>query len=258
MEEPGDPIVFKRPKRSLAVRYFNGPTFLCTPKWGGTRGYVGYGTVKYVDDEGKDETRDFDTGRGGIGPGPKDGTCPNAATRRLRELAGWSALLAHRPGDDPYETKESTPRAELRRSLGSQPYAKAGTKNAWQAHHTVPSSQPGANDMRELLFRCRIHPNQAANGVYLRGSGLLKGKDAYIDLVKHDDNHDTALHKRAYHGDTFGRDYVSRLRSRYLGNALEDYPESCSSSGRTYVLGKLSDAADALIVSRFGVEDPDH
>jgi hypothetical protein len=257
-------IEFSRPHKIPALKYVNGPSYLCAPQWGGERKFVAYGQIKYIDSTGFDVTRDFDTGRGGTffgikKPGPMPATCPNAQTRRKRELAGWRKLLLFGPEDDPLLTgRPSTPRAELKRSLGPQPYAKSGTKNAWQAHHTVPSAQRGADDMRELLFRCRIHPNEAQNGVYLRGSGLLKSKDAYLDLVDYDERHGTTWHKRAYHGDTFGGDYVSRLRSKYLSGDLRDFPENCSLSGEDRVRGHLSDAAQALRKSSFGVEDDHH
>jgi hypothetical protein len=257
------PIVFKRPKRSLSLAYFNGPTFACAPGWGGTRKYAAYGQIKYIDDDGPDSTRPFDTGRGGTfagikEPGPLPATCPTAPIRRLRELAGWDTLLSFGPGEDPDAARPSSPSSELRKSLGDAPYAKAGTKRAWDAHHTVPVSQPGADDMRELLFRCRIHPNGATNGVYLRGSGLLKRKAAYADLVDYDRRHDTTYHKRAYHGDTFGGDYVRRLRSNYLADDLRNNPESCTDDARDRLAGSLHAAADRLRASTFGVEDPDH
>ena len=112
--------------------------------------------------------------------------------------------------------------------------------------------------MRELLFRCRIHPNEPQNGVYLRGSELLKGKPAYLDLVAYDERHGTTWHRRAYHGDTFGNDYVSRLRSKYLSGDLHDFPEKCSAAGEDRVRNHLSGAAQALRQSSFGVEDADH
>jgi hypothetical protein len=119
-------------------------------------------------------------------------------------------------------------------------------------------SQPTADDLRELLFRCRIHPNAAGNGVYLRGSGLLKRKPAYAHLVGYDRRHGTAYRKRAYHGDTFGGDYVAKLRSGYLADELRNNPETCSFSASAEVLASLRAAAGRLIASQFGVENPDH
>jgi A nuclease family of the HNH/ENDO VII superfamily with conserved AHH len=219
------------------------------------RKYAAYGEIKFVDNQGADDYYEWDSGRGGpfFGietPGPANGTCPGARLRRERELAGWRHLRFRSPDGQ----REGSSRRLLNDSLDDAPWAPPGTKRAWSAHHIVPEKEAGADDMRELMFRCHVHPNESWNGVYLRGSGLRKDKDAYTELVQYDKAHHTVYRRRAYHYDTQVRNYPVLLRRKHLRHHLRETREECANENRDPLRFSLRGAANKLIVSDFGVE----
>ena len=108
--------------------------------------------------------------------------------------------------------------------------------------------------MRELMFRCHIHPNEATNGVYLRGRGLRSDEQAYDDLVQYDQNHGTTYHWRTYHPDTVTNLYVAILRGQYLRSHLKANRDTCEIDNRSGVRSSVRDAADAMKDGNFGVE----
>jgi hypothetical protein len=165
-------------------------------------------------------------------------------------LAGWRAQRLYTPAG----VKKGSASKALRDSIGSPPWKPTGVKRAWAAHHVVPIAQPGANDMRALMFRCHVHANSLFNGVYLRAFPLRKDKSAYDEVAAHYDNASTGPHKAAYHGNTQGQNYVRILRRKYLGRHLRANLETCSDLDVASDLysGPNSD----LEKSEFGVERP--
>lgn len=256
--DPGDLgagfIEFEAPDEFGHILYDNGPKYLCEPRAGGKQEYVAFGTIEYMDDQGADVTVEWDSGRGGgflgwdIGPQPKKATCPTAKVRRQRELAGWRAQRLYTPTP----VKKSSATAALRSELGSPPWKPPGTKRAWDAHHLVPLGQPGADDMRQLMFRCGVHANASDNGVYLRGYGLRKDRSAYDELLEEAEG----AAQRAYHGDTYGLKYVRLLRKKYLAPILRKHREVCTPWDGLY--DALAAARSDLRDSEFGVEKPNH
>lgn len=68
-------------------------------------------------------------------------------------------------------------RSSFRNNLlngGSLPddHAKSPGLTGWQAHHIVPVLERGASEAQALALRCGVPPNQAVNGVFLRGPSL--------------------------------------------------------------------------------------
>jgi hypothetical protein len=225
---------------------------ICSSSGAGTHEWVAYGTVHF---DGRDQ--DFDSGFNQA----REITCPSESVLRARDLSGWRVLSRMAVEID--DTTNDSPSSQLRKDMGAQPWAPSGVRRPWEAHHTVPiRSNPADDPMRELLFHCRIHPNDSSNGIFLRGSGLHRktnGGANYQALVSHDAATGTKYHERAYHGDTFKAQYGQILASDYLADRLADHDlwDYCTVPNRDDVLADLSDAANHLIVSDFGVENPD-
>jgi hypothetical protein len=104
--------------------------------------------------------------------------------------------------------------------------------------------------------------NEAANGVWLRGSGLRqkrggRKRKAFKQLEEHDAANGTTLHKRTYHPDTYRNHYgyINKLTSN-ARFALQEAPEACSDD--TTLRGVLSAARANLRAGSFGVEQPGH
>lgn len=221
---------------------------LCTPEAGGTRQYVLYGTIKFVRDGAVDLVEHIysepDKAR--------DGVCPDAGKRRLREAAAYSVLSRYRVNTaDP---ALRSPSSQLRLELGSEPYKPQGVVRGWDAHHVIPVRDRRARIFRARAFRCKVHPNDPRNGLYLRGFGLRKtrnGKEtrAYRDLK----TVSPALAGRAYHADTFGDLYFTRLDTR-----LAVVPEYCQTPDRNALVGSMSGVSGDLATSRLGVEQAGH
>lgn len=186
----------------------------------------------------------------------KDFKCPSAPDRRRAENNGWRALLKTRSdgGDTPSAS------AALARALGDAPYRPSQIKDrgdAWQAHHIVPQTQSAADTLQRLLFRCQVHPNEKANGVWLRATQLrktpTKSKPSYYPALKdRDRRHGTSLAKRAYHGDTYAGAYANALKSqRYFGQYFGSIYErtDCTAAKRDDIRDTLGAIDTALKVS---------
>jgi hypothetical protein len=201
------------------------------------KAYVVYGRYRYTDDFGaKTDWYDFNTPVND----PRFERCPSAGLIHKRQLAGWSYLLSYSAD---YLTNANKRAAHggtywLRDALGGKPYYPAGTKRPWDAHHIVPQrGRPryAYDDVKALLFRACVHPNRAANGVYLRGSGLRRTRNGtsnpnYRKLQQYDRDPDTALAERTYHGDTFRNVYSDELHTA-LHSQLPVEDQTCSSGG---------------------------
>lgn len=232
---------------------FTGIRNFCVPVSSGRRSYIVIGTVKYIRSGGtRDVTERFATEIDNA----KELTCPDAGLRRFREAKAFQALSRFSP--DRGDPVKRTARRQLRRSLGPQPTAPSGVSRAWEAHHIVPVGESQARAARALAFRCRFHPNENQNGIYLRGAGLRKTRNgrttaAYAELQRTE----PGLATRTYHADTFGNKYgyTDELGGRVAG-ALQQYPEHCSSSDpfRSAIRG----LGIALREGSSGVEQPGH
>lgn len=195
----------------------------------GTNNWTVMGTITYYRSQAVTVTHDYQTDRNN----PEHLHCPTRDERRAQVLAGWRHL-SRRPVDG---GKPGAPSSRLRASLGPPPWAPANVDYAWDAHHIVPIKD-GANDdlakvlgdaLRVALFRCAVHPNEARNGVYLRGRNLKKtlsdgitANPSYVALKRHS----AALARRTWHADTTGAsnvlEYLSWVSNVVNTNQLQD------------------------------------
>ncbi|WP_205699464.1 AHH domain-containing protein [Conexibacter sp. SYSU D00693] len=170
--------------------------------------------------------------------------------RRLREAAAYSTLGKYSRDTGDLQTRP--PARQLRLVLGDEPFKPAGVQRGWDAHHIIPTGDRRARVQRARSFRCRLHPNLAANGIYLRGPGLRKtrnGKEtrAYRQLRESAPD----LAQRTYHADTFQNAYFDRLEQ-----TIAVVPEYCKPANRTAMLDSLAVAKTRLHAGNFGVERP--
>lgn len=219
----------------------------------GTNDYVVAGTIKYIQPQAVDVTNDYNTDWNN----PAHLRCPTIAERQTQVLAGWHWLARRSVGG----TVRGTPRAMLRGALGAQPYAKHGLRYAWDAHHVVPWNEPGAADLQVAFFRCGIHPNSTANGLYLRGRTLKKTladgattNPNYTDLQAHS----STLAAYTWHYDTTGSSnvggYLDALRSVLHP---ENYRDRCPIGGS--LRDDLDTVKDRLKTSSLGtIARPNH
>jgi hypothetical protein len=208
----------------------------CVPgagkKDGGARDWIVTGKMVFDNAYGRDVTVPFANDH----VHPRHVWCPNRSVRRDRRIAAWNALAG------------SSASSRLRQALGPVPYRPAGVQVGWEAHHTVPEGSPNATAERELLFRCRIHPNQKENGVYLRAADLRRDTAAWQSLNQ---TH-PALAMRTYHADTFGKSYYQRLDDDFA--PVLHQGETCTPAMRTSTLSILGAIDSALEHGTYGVE----
>lgn len=235
--------------------YRKGAHNFCIPASGGRKKYVLKGVLKYHrGSDGKDlayrRITSFNR--------EKEMLCPTAPTRRFREAHAYSRLAKYHP--DLADDRRTSPSRQLRRVLGEQPHIPSAAKrNAWDAHHIIPTNDHRARHLRALSFRCGIHPNEDSNGIYLRGSGLRKTRAgrktrAFRQLEQYDRETGNRFHMRAYHADTFRNLYFELLTGRasaVLANSAERCPVSNWSLSDV-----LREAEEDLARSAFGVEQP--
>ncbi len=248
-------VITIRPRSFHDVKV-RGISAICMPNMAGNRDYIVVGQLRYVRDEALPYTREFwtdidDTVRVG---------CPVESERRRREVAGFRAMLKLN-ARDPEDTRRRSSSAQLRRTLGHEPWAPDGVKRPWAAHHVVPGSEARAADIQALMFRCKVHPNHARNGVFLRGDGLRRTlrstgrpNPAYLKLQAHDALVRAAYADRAYHPDTRRDEYFDDLRGR-MSNVLRTQTERCP-NGQNDLHEVLQNAVGALAGGTFDVGTP--
>lgn len=153
--------------------------------------------------------------------------CPDKESDRIR----WQAAAFHSRAH--YAWIESSPDQSVRKKrgpsnwlrdgedgLGEQPWPpKEHTRNAWAAHHLIPTGEPFAREVRAMAYRCALPPNHRINGIFLRASGLERGGDAYEQRKWLDARTGKHYHQRVFHADT-QFDAYGRLLKQEFRDAL--------------------------------------
>jgi len=174
-----------------------------------------------------------------------------AGTNSYQARITWTFSLPIKPGDpldinflntqnSPYlktdcgdaaawrKAAGSSPSRTLRKNLiaaGDVPDAFSKTKvpqGYFDAHHIVPTADPTASEARALAYRCfiatspRVSPNDAKNGVFLRGHRLKSNQHSYkYDL----DDNDRRLQ---YHPGLYRNEYGMEI-TKGLAAAIDSH-----------------------------------
>jgi A nuclease family of the HNH/ENDO VII superfamily with conserved AHH len=245
----------KAPKQLDDV-IFRGVNYDCVasdPDLDGTNDYVVAGTIKFIRPQAVDVTLDYNTDFNN----PAHLHCPTVAERQRQVLAGWHWLAVRSVSG----AAKGPASVRLRATLGPQPYTPHGVKYAWDAHHVIPWNEENAADLQVALFRCGVHPNSTANGLYLRGRSLRKtladGTTAnpnYQDLQAHS----STLAAYTWHYDTTGLSNVNYYlgQMRAIINPAQ-YRDRCSIGNS--LAADLATVKDKLKTSTLGaVAKPNH
>lgn len=210
---------------------------------GSTRNWIVAGKIHYDRPKGyRDVTHEFYNDLAH----PRQVWCPNRTLRMARRITAWNELARHVHRN--YGAGRGAPSTQLRVALGQQPWAPPGVDKPWAAHHIVPHGARKALLARELLFRCRVHPNEGLNGVYLRASTLRRYTPAWYSLERRDPR----LARRTYHPDTMADLYYARMNG-YLSLALGG-GEACTNRVRSETLYRMRLMRAALERGAFGAE----
>jgi hypothetical protein len=178
--------------------------------------------------------------------------CPSLEEHARRQVAGWRYISRYREALT--FTGVAAPHLQLRRELGDQPYVPPGTGHRpWAAHHIVPWNHAAVRRVHALFFKCLIHPNERANGFYLRGPGLRRDTRAYQSLQQ---TH-PQLASRTYHGDTFRPVYVQNVLT-YFNEFLDDEETAGCPTDTGVLRDRLSDIRQRLSDGTFDVGQPEN
>ncbi len=138
--------------------------------------------------------------------------CPTTADRQDAEVRAWRRLGLYNPATGAFRTSGG-PSDILRGVIGRQlPFR--SPRGVWNAHHIVPAREPSLSVriVQAGAFRCRVYPNQSANGVWLRARGAREGTKLYRSMPS-----DRA---RTWHPLTYGEsseEYFRRLSASLVG-----------------------------------------
>lgn len=166
------------------------------------------------------------------------GRCPTTAEREHDERTGWLALTK-RSFATPEVPRLSEPSSFLRRVLGRRPTPQSRT---WDAHHIIPARDSRASRSQALGFRCKLFPNSASNGVWLRNHSAPDGSDKWLDMP-------APAQQRTYHPLTFAREYFTLLNRR-VARAVDEDGE-CRTTGVNGIYSLMTQMQRRLIDGSF-------
>ena len=159
--------------------------------------------------------------------------CPSTEDRQQRDLNAWDDLVGYNPQtrfpttQTVKKKRKDFARNVLRTALeGEFP---SGPRSAWEAHHIIPLDDfpPGGRVVVAAAFRCKLFPNVARNGVYLRDRDAARGTELFEDIPESADRLRTwhPFTQRPYLAEYFG--YLRRALVR--SGAIDDGKGTCRS-----------------------------
>ena len=166
-------------------------------------------------------------------------TCPTTEERQRRELNAWDDLIGYNPqtGNTTSISNLPDPRTRKRRKDFARDVLRAalagefpsGPRAAWEAHHIIPLADIPRRGrvVVTAAFHCRLYPNVARNGVYLRDRLANRGSALFEQIPEPADR------LRTWHPFTqapYLDDYFGRLRGALVrSGAIDDGKGTCRS-----------------------------
>jgi fibronectin type 3 domain-containing protein len=227
-------------------------------------------SIKLVRDNATDRTIKItsDTSR------PSHFECPNEGQRRAWRVAAFKQIANYSPvldNDQYYGSPGYVLGKQLEHEGDDEDQIPLEFLFGWAAHHIVPvrdfsSPNPGddptyADNLRDALFSCRVHPNSPVNGMWLRDRSLRryrKGTRVYSEnwktLRSFDAAAGTTYAASTHHYDTRPTSYLTQIKAKAIKPNAIPRQGWCSPSQRNFVVTRLRATRGIMRLGKLGTE----